>query len=133
MSEQPVEHTPPSGQPVTERAEELLEQWERQARFLIVGARQQLRHALASTPQGSPPGNGQESQPAAQPEPAAQESPSHPMSERAEARLDEWGQWVGRSASLVGQQLHKMAARAREEAEDVLAEARHIQQKDSGK
>lgn len=127
MSEQPVS---PEGHPVTERAEELVEQWERQARFLIVGAREQLRHTLAPE---RPQGNGQEGQPAAQPEAPAQEVPSHPMSERAEARLDEWGQWIGRSASGVGQQLRRAAARTREEAEDILAEARHIQQKDGGK
>ena len=42
--------------------------------------------------------------------------------------LDEWGQRIGRSAVLAGQQLRKMAARAREEAEDILAEAQHIRQ-----
>lgn len=43
--------------------------------------------------------------------------------ERAEVLLTEWGQRLGAFASTVGSSVQKAAARAREEAEDIWAEA----------
>ncbi|HEU5370216.1 MAG TPA: hypothetical protein VFU69_17220 [Ktedonobacterales bacterium] len=135
MSEQPVEHTPqPMPRPTTERAEELLARWEQQAKMLLADAGQRLRSTLAEAQTIRSQGSGQQGAPAAQPETSTEPSgegahpPSRPAPERAEAMLDEWGQRIGRSAVLAGQQLRKMAARAREEAEDILAEAQHIRQ-----
>lgn len=43
--------------------------------------------------------------------------------ERAEVLLNEWGRRLGTFATTVGSELQKAAARAREEAEDIWAEA----------
>lgn len=148
MSEQPTERTPEpapnqkthSDQSATERAEELLGKWEQQARILVAVFRQQLGSAIAGTQAADAQGNGQERASAAKPEEAVSAQSTqetHPSPrlapERAEAILDEWGQRIGRSASLTGRRLRKVAARAREEAEDILAEAQHIRQTDGEK
>ncbi len=133
MDEQPVEHTPqPMPRSATERAEELLVRWEQQAKWLLAGAEQRLRGALEEAQTMRSQATEQQSMPAIQPETPAEPSgegahpPSRPAPERAEIIMDEWGQRIGRSAALAGQQLRKIAARAREEAEDILAEAQHL-------
>lgn len=137
--EQPTSLRTPSGQSATERAEVLLGNWERQARMLFAVARQQLGSAIAGLQTTDAQGDGKERASAAQrgeavPAPSIEgtQPSSRPAPERAEAILDEWGQRIGRSASLTGQRLRKLAARAREEAEDILAEAQHIRQSDGG-
>lgn len=148
MSEQPTEHEPQSmpehgaasGQSATERAEELLDQWGRRTRLFMAAARQQVENTIASARTSGTHGNGQQGASTEQagtptgeaPAEGARPSPQ-PAPERAEALLDEWGQRIGRSTALAGQQLRKMAARAREEAEDILAEARHIRDHDGEK
>jgi hypothetical protein len=148
MTEQPTEQTPGpeaghgmlSGRAATERAEQLLEQWGQQARVLIAVFRQQLGSTITGAHTTGTQGNGQERASVAQPGAPAPElsaegtrPPAQPAPERAEAVLDEWGNKIGRSASLAGQQLRRMAARAREEAEDILAEAQHLRHSDGGK
>jgi pyruvate/2-oxoglutarate dehydrogenase complex dihydrolipoamide acyltransferase (E2) component len=51
------------------------------------------------------------------------ERPRRPATERAEELVDRMGESVGRFASLAGLRILKVAALAREEAEDVWAEA----------
>lgn len=51
--------------------------------------------------------------------------------ERAEQVLDRLGERVGRYASLAGLRLRQMAAVAREEAEDMRAEAESIRRRES--
>lgn len=51
-----------------------------------------------------------------------------PAMERAEELVDRLGQRAGTFASLASLRVRKLAARAREEAEDVWAEARSIRQ-----
>ncbi len=46
--------------------------------------------------------------------------------QRAEVIVDQLGQRLGRVLSAAGQQLRKAGARAREEAEDIWAEAQSI-------
>jgi hypothetical protein len=46
--------------------------------------------------------------------------------QRAEALVDQWGQRLGHVLSIAGEQVRKATARAREEAEDIWAEAQHI-------
>lgn len=46
--------------------------------------------------------------------------------QRAEVMVDQLGQRLGRFLSAAGTQLRKATARAREEAEDIWAEAQHI-------
>ena len=46
--------------------------------------------------------------------------------ERAEEQLNRWGQTLGRVASMVGMRVARVAAFAREEAEDMWAEAQDM-------
>ncbi len=59
----------------------------------------------------------------------AEETPTHELPlDRAEALLDQMGQRLGQLASRAGRGLLRATARAREEAEDMWAEARSIRQ-----
>jgi hypothetical protein len=60
--------------------------------------------------------------------PDASALPARPASERADALLDRAGERLGRLASDVSQRVRKSAAFAREEAEDMVAEANHLRQ-----
>jgi hypothetical protein len=51
---------------------------------------------------------------------------SRPAMERAEGLVDEWGERLGHVARQAGEQVLRLAARAREEAEDIWAEAQSI-------
>ena len=59
------------------------------------------------------------------------EHPQETPAERAEVLVDQWGERVGRFLSSAGYQLRRAAARAREEAEDIWAEAQTIRQHNS--
>ena len=50
--------------------------------------------------------------------------------ERAEEVVDRLGQRAGQMGSEVGQRLLRLAARAREEAEDILAEAQSMRRRE---
>jgi hypothetical protein len=54
------------------------------------------------------------------------EHPQGTPAARAEILVDQWGERVGKFLSSGGYQLRKAAARAREEAEDIWAEAQTI-------
>jgi hypothetical protein len=47
---------------------------------------------------------------------------------RAEELVDQFGERVGQFATLAGLRILQLAARAREEAEDIWAEAQHLRQ-----
>jgi hypothetical protein len=51
---------------------------------------------------------------------------------RAEQLVDEWGARLGHYAAEAGQQVLRLAARAREEAEDIWAEAQSIRRGEGG-
>jgi hypothetical protein len=55
-----------------------------------------------------------------------------PTVERAEQLVDEVGERLGYFASIAGQRLRKFAARAREEGEDMWAEAQHMRNGSKG-
>jgi hypothetical protein len=55
-----------------------------------------------------------------------QGGPERPAAERAEALLDQVGERLGKFLNRAGQEVRKATARAREEAEDMWAEAQHI-------
>jgi hypothetical protein len=55
-----------------------------------------------------------------------QESTGRPPQERAEEMVDHAGERVGTMASALGHRLQVFIARAREEAEDILAEAQNM-------
>ena len=50
----------------------------------------------------------------------------HTSAERAEVLVDQMGERLGHFLSIAGHQLRKATARAREEAEDIWAEAQSI-------
>lgn len=53
-----------------------------------------------------------------------------PATERAEATLDQAGERIGLFAASLSHQVRRSAALVREEAEDILAEAQSLRQKD---
>jgi len=53
-----------------------------------------------------------------------------PATARAEDAVDQAGERVGQLAALLGRRLQVLAARTREEAEDILAEARSVSRRD---
>ena len=59
------------------------------------------------------------------------EAQMRPATERAEETLDQVGERLGVFAAAVGHRLRKAAALAREEAEDILAEAQSIRRPDA--
>ncbi|MBA3416892.1 MAG: hypothetical protein H0U10_16860 [Chloroflexia bacterium] len=59
------------------------------------------------------------------------ERPNPAATERAEEMLDRAGERVGRFASLLSLRLRQTAALAREEAEDMWAEAQSMRRRDS--
>ena len=59
---------------------------------------------------------------------AQTEDKERPAMERAEVLVDRAGPRAGAFVSLVGLRVRKLAARAREEAEDVWAEAQSVRQ-----
>ena len=57
-------------------------------------------------------------------------SPAHVPAERAEASLDRAGERLGVFAASLSHQVRRSAALVREEAEDILAEAQSLRQKE---
>lgn len=51
---------------------------------------------------------------------------ARPTMERAEAVVSQLEETIGVYATVIGRRLQRLAARAREEAEDIWAEARHV-------
>ena len=58
------------------------------------------------------------------------ERPGQVATERAEELVDRMGEQVGRFASLLGLHVRRMAALAREEADDMWAEAQSIRRRE---
>ncbi len=63
-------------------------------------------------------------------EEAQGQRPERPVTERAEELADRLGQRAGYFVSLAGRRLQKMTALAREEAEDIWAEAQSIRRRE---
>ena len=59
----------------------------------------------------------------------SQEGPPSPAVQRAEELVDRMAEGIGHYADLVGQNLLWLAARAREEAEDIWAEAQELRRR----
>ena len=62
---------------------------------------------------------------------AQAEAQMRPATQRAEETLDRVGERLGVFAAALGHQVRKSAALAREEAEDIWAEAQSLRQKDA--
>lgn len=55
----------------------------------------------------------------------------HPRMQHAERLVDDFSRWAGRYTSAAGRQLARLASRAREEAEDIWAEAQALQHRET--
>ena len=104
-------HEPPDERPYVARAEDLLNHLGQR----FAQSRAQFSQALE---QRAAHQNGNGGAP-----------DTRPATERAEEMLDRAGERVGAFASTTGTQLRRWLARAREEAEDILAEARNVSQR----
>jgi hypothetical protein len=58
-------------------------------------------------------------------------APNSETMQRAEEIVDRLGEQIGQYATAFGRALLRLAARAREEAEDIWAEAQHLRNKES--
>ncbi len=125
-----------SDQSATARAEELLDQFGRRIGLFAALAAQRVRSAAASIreeadrmdqPETAP---GEKSSP---PTVAQAEESGRLTTERAEELVDRLGQRLSHFTSLASLQIQRAAARAREEAEDMWAEAQNIRQQNSRK
>lgn len=121
---------PQNGRPdqLADRAAELGERVGRFAVFALQRIEDVVRETTPSPRSGEPSETG--------PEPAGTSAPS--ATRRAEEMLDSMGERLGQLVSLAGPRVRKLAALAREEAEDIWAEAQHVRaanersQSDSG-
>lgn len=104
-------HEPPEERPYVARAEDLLNHLGQR----FAQSRAQFSQALE---QRATQANGNGHTP-----------DTRPATERAEELLDRAGERVGAYASIAGTHLRRWLARAREEAEDILAEARSVSQR----
>lgn len=109
-----------SDRPAVERAEELGAQLGRLTSLALHGIESAVRKGLLE------PSSGKEA-------PAGSAAmPDRPATERAEELLDRVGTGLGQVASLAGPRIRRLAALAREEAEDIWAEAQHIRRMNRG-
>lgn len=110
------------------RAGEMGEQVGRFAVLAIQRIERMVREGTPNQPSGEP--TGMASEPTGTSEPSA--------TRRAEEMLDSMGERLGQLVSLAGPSVRKLTALAREEAEDIWAEAQHVRaarersQSDSG-
>ena len=123
-------------QPATVRAEALLNNLGQRIGLLAVLAAQRIQYAATSIREeadrldqpnispGEKPGS---------PLSARAEESGKPATERAEEVVGRLGQRIGHFAALTGLQVQKAAARAREEVEDMWAEAQNIRQESGRK
>jgi hypothetical protein len=133
MSQTPGEA---SKQPATVRAEALLDNVGQRLGLFAALTAQRIQHATASIREEADrldqPNTSSEEKPAS-PALAQTEESGKQTKERAEELVDQLGQRIGHFAALSGLQIQRVAARAREEVEDMWAEAQNIRQESSRK
>lgn len=120
-------------QPAVVRAEEVIDRAGHRI-GLFLGLTVQRMQSAATSLRGRTTGRGQpqtEEEKPSQPAIPQTEKPATLALARAEQLVDAIGQRLGLFAVLVGLQAQKAAARAREEAEDVWAEAQTIYHENS--
>lgn len=131
MSQTPTEKP---GQPATERAEELLDNLGRRIGLFAARAGQRIQNAAVAVREGANQTgqphttSGSQSSP-----PARAGEKSGQTMERSEELVDRATQRLSQYAVRAGFQLQKAAARLREEAEDMWAEAQNIRRENSRK
>src|SRR5579884_3029558 len=125
-----------SDQPASARAEELLDNMGRRIGLFAARAGQRIQNAATSI--------REQADQIDQPETADNEKSDQPMAARAEEKgqfamqkseemVDRMAQQLSLYTARAGLQIQKAAARVREEAEDIWAEAQHIRQENSRK
>ncbi|MBE3558627.1 MAG: hypothetical protein IMW89_05295 [Ktedonobacteraceae bacterium] len=111
-----------------ERAERLMDDAEQYVRIFATRSSQQIQQAIVSFRERA----RQKEQPAEQAgsPPAASAAPheesEQPVMERAEQLTGDMEQRLAQWTAVVGLQMRRAAARVREEAEDLWAEAQHL-------
>ncbi|MBV9229632.1 MAG: hypothetical protein JOZ18_09995 [Chloroflexi bacterium] len=133
MSQTPGEK---SGLSATARSEELLDSMGRRIGLFAALAGQRIQNAAASVREGVDRVGQQNTtaeEKASQPTIASAEEKGKLAMERSEELVDRMARRLSHYASLVGFQVQKAAALAREEAEDIWAEAQNIRQENSRK
>lgn len=123
-------------QPATVRAEALLDNLGQRLGLFAAVTAQRIQHATASIREEADrldqPNTSPEEKPASPALAQAQES-GEQATERAEELVDQLVQRIGHFTALTGLQIQRVAARAREEVEDMWAEAQNIRQESSRK
>ena len=125
-----------SGQPATARAEELLDSMGRRIGLFAGLAGQRIQNAATSIRQEADQMDQLNTIPgekASQPTVARAEEKGKLAMERSEELVDRMTKHLSHYTSLAGLQIQKAAARMREEAEDMWAEAQHIRQENGRK
>ena len=125
-----------SDQSATARAEELLDQFGRRIGLFAALATQRVRSAAASIREEADRMDQPETAPVEKSSPptvARAEESGGLATERAEELVDRLGQRLSHFTSLASLQIQRTVARAREEAEDMWAEAQNIRQQNSRK
>lgn len=130
MSQTPGED---SKQPATVRAEELLDNVGQRLGLFAALTAQRIQHAATYVRQEADRLDQPKTSPGEKPAIARSEESSKPPKERAEELVDQFGQRFGHFAALTGLQIQRVTARAREEVEDMWAEAQNIRQEKSRK
>jgi hypothetical protein len=130
MSQTPGE-TPK--QPATVRAEALLDNAGQRIGLFAALTAQRLQNAATHIREEADRLDQPNTSPGENPEIARTEESGKPATERAEELVDQLAQRIGHFAALTALQLQRAAARAREEAEDMWAEAQNIRQESSRK
>lgn len=113
-------------QPAVQRAEEMWEGLGHRLGRLVAGAGQGARSAAARARNAA---NNLERPGLSSPTGAN----AGQATERAEQMVDQWGQRLGELAAVAGLELRKAAEFAREDLEDIWAEARAIQHESQNK
>lgn len=133
MSQTPGEA---SKQPATVRAEALLDNLGQRINLLAALTAQRIQNAAASireeADQLDQPDTSPEQKPG-KPLPARTEDSGKPTKEKAEELVDQLEQRIGHFAALTIFQVQRATARAREEVEDMWAEAQNIRQESGRK
>lgn len=125
MTGQPGEE--PSGRPARQRAEQLGERIGYLASLALRRVEATARQAMPGPISPSAAEAPDREAPAAGPAGASTQA----ATERAERLLDDMGERIGGLASITGPVIQKFVALAREEAEDIWAEAQHIRRSNS--
>lgn len=125
-----------SGQPVTARADELLDSMGHRIGLFVARAGQRIQNAAASVREQADrmdqPDTADDEK-SHQPTTARAEEKGQVAMEKSEELVDRMAQQLSIYTARAGLQIQKAVARMREEAEDIWAEAQHLRQENGRK